>query len=177
MWKQALAVFILSGSLSPQLLAQTPAPEQIPTIRTTTREVILDVIVRDKHHHAVTDLRPEDFEVLEDGAKQKINAFRDVQGSEQLLTEQASAKNGVGGPSSGAPKSPVTALRELNFVSIVFAQIAPLNLEFAREAVQAFLKSDTLPNTYVTVYRLDRDLRIIQPYTTDQALLAKAVNA
>ena len=177
MWKPALAVFILSAAVSPPLLAQTPAPEQTPTIRTTTREVILDVIVRDKHHHAVADLRPDEIDVFEDGARQKINAFRDVQGTEQLLTEQAFAKSGSGSPSSVTPKTRATALRELNFVSIVFAQIAPLNLEFAREAVQAFLKSDTLPNTYVTVYRLDRSLRVVQPYTTDQRLLAEAVNA
>jgi VWFA-related protein len=43
--------------------------------------------------------------------------------------------------------------------------------------VQAFLKSDTLPNSYVTIYRLDRGLRVVQPYTADQKLLAKAVNA
>ncbi len=176
MWRRALAVFILSGAVSP-LLAQTPTPEQTPTIRTTTREVILDVIVRDKHHHAVADLRPDEIEILEDGVKQKINAFRDVQGAEQLLTEQASAKSRSGTPSSVTPKPGATALRELNFVSIVFAQIAPLNLEFAREAVQEFLKSNTLPNTYVTVYRLDRSLRVLQPYTADQSLLAKAVNA
>ncbi len=176
MWKPALAVFILSAAFSPQLLAQAPASEQTPTIRTTTREVILDVIVRDKHHHAVADLRPDEIEVFEDGARQKINAFRDVQGSEQLLTEQALTKSESRKASSLTPKTGATALRELNFVSIVFAQIAPLNLEFAREAMQAFLKSDTLPNTYVTVYRLDRSLRVVQPYTADQTLLAKAVD-
>ena len=176
MWKPALAVFILSAAFSPQLLAQAPASEQTPTIRTTTREVILDVIVRDKHHHAVADLRPDEIEVFEDGTRQKINAFRDVQGSEQLLTEQALAKNAPAKPSTVTPKAGATALRELNFVSIVFAQIAPLNLEFAREAVQAFLKSDTLPNTYVTVYRLDRNLQVVQPYTADRTLLAKAVD-
>ena len=40
-------------------------------------------------------------------------------------------------------------MRQVNFVSVVLAQIAPLNLEFARRAVREFLKSDNLPNTYV----------------------------
>lgn len=176
MWKRALAVLILAGLVGPALPGQAPAKDQVPTIRTMTREVILDVIVRDKHHHAIADLRPDEIEVLEDGVKQKINAFRDVQGAEQLQTEQALAKSTPSTPSSGAPLAPATSVRELNFVSVVFAQIAPLNLEFAREAVQEFLKSDTLPNTYVTIYRLDRAVRVVQPYTADKMLLAKAVD-
>lgn len=203
MGKRALAIFLLNGLFCAVFVAQTPANQPTPatqqtpanpqpatnqqpldqltpTIRTTTREVILDVIVRDKHHHALADLRPEEIEVYEDGVKQKINAFHNVQGAEQLRTEEALAKSGFSAPAS-LPNTPAsaasTALRELNFVSIVFAQIAPLNLEFAREAVQEFLKSDTLPNTYVTIYKLDRGLEVIQPYTADHALLTKAVDA
>lgn len=196
MGKRALAIFLLNGLLCAISFAQTPsspttpasqpasadqsAPvyDHTPTIRTTTREVILDVIVRDRHHHALGDLRPEEIEVYEDGVKQKINAFHNVQGAEQLRMEEAQAKTGSTAPTSSTPAStPSTALREINFVSVVFAQIAPLNLEFAREAVQEFLKSDTLPNTYVTIYKLDRGLEVMQPYTADHALLTKAVDA
>lgn len=179
MWKCALVLIlnVLSTTLlSGQNPAQAPVAEQRPTIRTTTREVILDVIVRDKHHHAVADLRPEEIEVYEDGVKQKINAFRNVQGTEQLQTEQALAKRSSA-PAPQNPKGPGNALRELNFVSIVFAPIAPLNLQFAREAVLEFLKSGHLPNTYITVYRLDRSLQLIQPYTADNTLLVNAVDA
>jgi VWFA-related protein len=166
-------MIILSGLAR----GQEPANQETPTIRTTTREVILDVIVRDKHHRAIADLRPDEIEVFEDGVKQKINAFRNVQGAEQLQTEQKLAKSNAPVPSPGAPEKPTTALRELNFVSVVFAQIAPLNLEFAHRAVLEFLKSGSLPNTYVTVYRLDRVLRVVQPYTADKTSLMNAVNA
>lgn len=180
MWKRALAVLILKGLIFPAL-AQAPSDEPRPTIRTTTREVILDVIVRDKHHHAIADLRPDEIEVYEDGVKQKVNAFRNVLGVEQLKMEKAQAKSDSPAPSSGAPEKPPekpsTALRELNFVSVVFAQIEPLNLEFARQAVLEFLRSGSLPNTYVTVYRLDRSLQLIQPYTADKTALTSAVNA
>jgi VWFA-related protein len=177
MWRRALSVFILSALASPVLVGQAPPKDETPTIHATTREVILDVIVRDKHHHAIADLRPEEIEVLEDGIKQKINAFRNVEGAEQLQTEQGQAKSTAAEHSTEAAKTPSTKLRELNFVSVVFAQIAPLNLEFAREAVTKFLNSGRLPNTYVTVYRLDRSLQVIQPYTANSDLLMKAVNA
>lgn len=177
MWKRALAVLSFYPLLSSLFIGQTATKEPVPTIRATSREVILDVIVRDKHHHSIADLRPEEIEVFEDGVKQKITAFRNVQGAEQLQTEQALAKGNSAPVISASPKAASTTLPELNFVSVVFAQIAPLNLEFAREAVLEFLKSGSLPNTYVTIYRLDRSLQVIQPYTNNHVALAKAVDA
>jgi len=163
--------------------AQNADRDQVPTIRTTTREVVLDVIVRDNHHHAVADIRPGEIEVFEDGVKQKINAFRNVQGTEQLQLERKLA-NGIAvenpaekASSSQPTRAPANTLHELNFVSVVFAQIAPLDLEFAREAVLDFLESNNLPNTYVTIYRLDRGLSVVQPYTADRKLLTQAVDS
>ena len=148
-----------------------------PVIRTTTREVILDVVVRDKHHHPVTDLKPEEIEVYEDGVRQAVRAFRNVHGAEQLQTERNVVAEQQAPPTNAGdqPKA-LNSLRQLNFVSVVFAEIAPLNLEFARRAMQEFLKSDTLPNTYVTIYKLNRSLAVVQPYTSDKDLLAKAVD-
>ncbi|HWF91750.1 MAG TPA: VWA domain-containing protein [Terriglobales bacterium] len=176
MWKYALTVLIFFCLASLNLSGQTsPASnDETPTIRTTTREVVLDVVVRDKHHHAVSDIRPDEIQVFEDGVRQKIRDFRNVQGVEQLQTEQNLEKSNL---AVNAPGKPAAALRELNFVSIVLAQIAPLNREFAREALQEFLKSDTLPNTYVTIYRLDPAPHVVQPYTADKATLMRSANA
>ena len=55
--------------LLPSIVAQTaPAPsDQVATIRTRSEEVLLDVVVRDKHRKLVTNLRPNEIEVYEDG--------------------------------------------------------------------------------------------------------------
>ena len=167
----------------PAMLAQRTAPAAVESnrsvIHTTTREVLLDLVVRDKHHHAVTDLRPEEVEVYEDGVRQSVRVFRNVQGREQLQTERniAGSLGSAVMTKNGEDAHPLNSMRQVNFVSVVFAQIAPLNLEFARRAVLEFLKSDDLPNTYVTLYTLDRSLAVVQPYTDDKDLLAKAVGA
>jgi len=160
------------------LAAQTPDANQRPVIHATSREVLLDLVARDKRHHAVTDLRPEEVEVYEDGVRQKILVFRNVQGSEQLQTERSAAKSGSAGVAVHQDLArSLNSLGEINFVSIVFAQIAPLNLEFARQAVLEFLKNDNFPNTYVTVYKLSHTLQIVQVYTSDKDSLVKAVNS
>ena len=161
------------------LLSQTSSGQAPtgPVIHTTTREVVLDLVVRDKHRHPVTDLRPDEVEVYEDGVRQNVRVFQEVGGKEQLASEQNAAIKKSQAPSSVEEHpAALNSMRQVNFVSVVFADIAPLNLEFARRAVQEFLKSDTLPNTYVTIYRLDQRLGVIQSYTSDKDLLAKAVD-
>jgi VWFA-related protein len=165
----------------PALLCQTNSPPVVdpnrPVIHTTTREVLLDMVVRDKHHRAVTDLRPEEVEIYEDGVRQKIRVFHNVQGTEQLKTERSVVETSAAPVASHEDPHPLNSLRQVNFVTVVFAQIAPLNLEFARSAVLEFLKSDNLPNTYVTIYRLDHNLQVMLPYTSDKDSLSKAVDA
>ena len=167
------------------LFSQEPstANDQRPVIRSTTREVLLDLVVRDKHHHALTDLRPEEVEIYEDGIRQHVRAFVGVQGAEELQTEKSQASEasptaeGKPAAAGGVNAPHVNALRQLNFVAVVFAQIAPLDLDFARQAVSEFLRSDNLPNTYVTIYRLNQTLTTVQTYTEDKDVLTKAVAA
>ena len=164
----------LSGQTNPAAAGDAAGEkEKAPVIRTTSREVLLDLVVRDKHNHPIANLRPEEIEVYEDGVRQQIKAFRDVEGKEQLQAEQRVAASEASGQ---APAQPQKTLRQVNFVSIVFARIAPLNLEFAHQAVLEFLKSDNLPNTFVTIYSLSRNLELKQPYTNDKDALLKAAD-
>jgi VWFA-related protein len=179
-----LAVALNAFLTLPALLAQTsPAPTaeaNRPVIHTTTREVLLDLVVRDKHHHPVTDLRPEEVEVYEDGVRQNVRVFRSIQGAEQLEAErniEKTQKTPALDKRKGDNPRPLNSMRQVNFVSVVFAEIAPLDLEFARRAVLEFLKNDDLPNTYVTIYRLNRRIELMQSYSSDKDLLAKAVDS
>ena len=169
-------LFVCLCSTGQSQVASQSAPastDQVPIIRATAGEVLLDMVVRDKHHKLVNDLQPGDVQVFEDGVRQDIKGFRLVSGGEQLQSERGdvtAAKSGD--PTAPAPKK----LRELNFVSIVFAPTAPLNREFAREAVMEFLKSDSLPNTFITIYSMANRLTLVQPYTTNKSLLTAAVD-
>jgi VWFA-related protein len=158
--------------------SRSPESER-PVIHTTSREVLLDLVVRDKHQHLVKDLRQDEVQVYEDGVLQKIHVFHDVQGAEQLRAERSlerSQTSPTANNSVADKAQSLNSLRQVNFVSVVFAQVAPLDLEFARESVLEFLKNDTLPNTYVTVYKLRHRLQIVQAYTGDKDSLVKAVN-
>jgi VWFA-related protein len=176
------AGFLASGVFVVLLLSQAGAAQapaipagQTPTIRTTAGEVLLDLVVRDKHHRFVSDLHPNEIAIYEDGVRQDVKTFHLVSGANQLQAERGELEVNSKENGTGQPAPTPNRLRQLNFVSIVFGPTAPLNREFAREAVIDFLKSDSLPNTYVTVYGLGSRLSLIQPYTEDKEVLSAAV--
>src|SRR5260221_5599985 len=54
---------------------QTKSSDGDDIIKVTSNLVNLDVIVKDKKGKAITDLKPEDFTVFENGVPQKIEFF------------------------------------------------------------------------------------------------------
>ncbi len=167
-----VSVRLVSSIALAQADSASSQVDRTQTIHSTSREVLLDLIVRDKHHHLVSDLRPEEIEVYEDTVPQKVLDFHGVEGAAQLQSERTVAARST----QISPATGVTALPQTNFVAIAFGDIGPLNLEFARQAVLSFLKSDNLPNTYVSLYRVGRTLGIARLYTDDKQLLTKSVD-
>src|SRR5580692_7856131 len=80
-WSTALWVTVAAG-LSAQAPApprQAPPPGQ-PTFRVQIEAVTQDVVVKDDKGVFVPDMKQDDFEILEDGVKQKITTMTLVAG-------------------------------------------------------------------------------------------------
>src|SRR5690242_16039825 len=81
-WLTIALILLLVFSSFGQTLKQSAPSQGAPSkegedsvVRITTNLVQVDVLVTDKAGKQVTDLKPEDFEVLEDGHPQKITHF------------------------------------------------------------------------------------------------------
>ncbi len=72
---------LLGGSLVPQQ-PEAPLEPAGAVIRSNVREVLLDVVVRQKNHELARKLKASDFTVTEDGVPQKIKTFRLVTGKD-----------------------------------------------------------------------------------------------
>jgi len=163
------ACSVLIGAAAAQ--APTPLPAG-PTIRTTASEVLLDLVVRDKHGKAVKNLKPGDLEIYEDGVRQDIKSFRFV-GSRELQAQKAGA-TAVTTPAVTGVSHP---LRAVNVICIVFHNIDPTLRPNAIEAVQEFLKNELQPETYIGMFTLDDELSAIYPFTKNRAELAQTVSS
>src|ERR1700691_601395 len=71
------SVLVLNLTAGPAILSAQQTSDEVPsiTIRTSTRLVVVDVVVTDKKGQPVTGLKPEDFTIEENGKKQKIATF------------------------------------------------------------------------------------------------------
>ncbi len=155
-----LAVF---GCLT--VLVPAGAQEPGPVFRTTAREVVLDLVVRDRKARQVKDLQSSEVQIFEDGVPQQVLGFRFVAG------RSAGAGNSQPRPSN--------ALRAVNLICLVFENILgdPDLLTNALEASRQFLAVPLQPGSYVGVFRLDAGLVTLHPFTDDREELLQAARA
>ncbi len=162
----SLLLFAFTAHLRPQSQSQAPGL----VIRRTVQEVMVDLVVRDKHERIVRDLKAGEVEIYEDGVKQTPRSFRLVAGSESR-NDVAFTPRAAGTP---APK--INAQREINLVILLFRMVSGVSeRQVAREAAEDFLRNEIRSNTYVGVFSLDYRLNALQQFTNDPDLLRKAV--
>ena len=166
---RALSLFCAALACLP-LAAQEP---NLPVIRSTTQEVLLDAVVRDKKERLIRNLKAEDIRVLEDGIPQKVQTFRftDID-SDEPAPPSAPPAAGVPAPPHGPALNP---LHNLNIVTVVFERMGPRSRLFAQQAAADFLANEFRSNTYGGIFSLDFRLNVLQPYTNDRDLLRKAI--
>jgi VWFA-related protein len=144
------------------LSAQAPQSSPPTTIKSSAEEVLLDVVVRDKKGHLLSDLKPEDFRVFDNGAEKKIVSFRLVQGANAVAT--------------GGTRTQLDPLQQVRLVTLIFQCWSNDARRLARDAALDLLKSELPQNVYFSVMTIDHKLEVVQPYTNDVALLRKAID-
>jgi VWFA-related protein len=125
-------------------------------------EVLLDVVVRDKHGKSITDLSQSDFEILDNGTAKKIASFRLVSGKQAI--------------SGGGARADLDPLRQIRLITLIF-QVSDLqSRKLSRDAAIDLLKTELPQNVYMAVLTIDHNLEALQSFTNDRALLRKAID-
>jgi VWFA-related protein len=154
--------------------AQQPTYETSPVLKVKSRLVVVDVVARDGKGVPVTDLKQEDFTVLEDGKEQKVRIFSFQHPDDSVAT--------------APPQSPANGMnvidnlphfqpgRALNVLLLDALNTSRLNQVSMRQAMIKFL--ETLPaNEPIAVYLLSDRIRLLQDFTTDPAVLKDVVRS
>ena len=173
--------FILIPALAVSALlchAQQDRPAEAPqaTVKSTSQEVLLDVVVRDKKGRLVKDLTAKDFDLLDDGQRQTIRSFRLVKRFEADTTTSGAVAPTVVGATGGKPGTALDPLRQIRIISLVFGGLGTDARKNARAAVEDLLKTETGSNLFFGVFAIDQRLTILQPYTMNKDLVWKAVD-
>lgn len=165
-------VYGQTGAASPKAAQAADHNQEVPSVKVTTRLVIVDVVAHDKKGQAVTDLEASDLRILEDGKEQPIRSFVFQRGG-QLPGEpvQEAAALPANMVSNARKYPPNTAL---NVVLLDSLNSNLLNQSYVRTEMVKFLEK--LPaGQPVAIFTLGRKLHLVQDFTTDLTALKRVI--
>ncbi|HEX8734546.1 MAG TPA: VWA domain-containing protein [Pyrinomonadaceae bacterium] len=165
--------------------AQTPSPTAAPTpkpvaddedvVKISTALIQLDVTVTDKAGKIVTNLKPEDFEIFENGEKQDITNFSFISGAARVKP----ATNPVPAVKN-APPVPTTELKPERIRRTIALVVDDLTLSFqstayVRQSLKKFVDEQMQEGDLVAIIRTGAGVGALQQFTSDKRQLYAAI--
>ena len=160
-----------------------PVPQATPqkvedadVVKITTNLVQVDAVVTDKDGKIVTDLKPEEVEIPEDGRKQKITHF--LYNSTEPPAPPNSARSRP--VDKNAPPVPPSKLRPEDVRRTIAVVIDDLGLSwestsYVRRALKKFVDEQIQPGDLVAIIRTSGGMGALQQFTADKRQLYAAV--
>ena len=172
----ASLVFIFLFALA--LYAQTPTPkpaEDDDVVKISTTLIQIDVTVTDKNGKIIMDLKPEDFEIYENGEKQPITNFSFISNVKPQATPTPKLKN-----DPAVPLPPPTQVRSEQVRRTIALVVDDLSLSFqsmhyARNALKKFVNEQMQDGDLVAIIRTGAGIGALQQFTNDKRQLYAAI--
>ena len=177
--RKFLAVFLELVLLGSYLPSQTDY-----TFHAETELVLVNVTVRDKTGTFVRDMKPEDFQVKEDGKAQQIVSF-DIENTDAVpALDVAQAKpfdsSPSPGPDSVGPRPAVASQFKDHRLIVLFFDLSgmePDEIDHSVTAAENYVDKQMAPADLVSVVSLGSSLQVNQDFTSDPALLKKVLQS
>ena len=154
-------------------------PSDRQSFASTTTAILVDVVVRDRKGRLVTDLSAADFDVAEDGVDQKVDTFTRVSHGAGIgvgVAWKASGKTvSVSPTTTQTPPEAPGNLADDATTALVFDHLSSESLRLAQRATLDYVPMTGESSVRVGVFATDPGIRVVQPFTTDRALVRKAV--
>ena len=164
--------------------SQKPSQSKIPertddldVVKITTNLVQVDAVVTDKEGRRVTDLRPDEVEMLEDGKSQKITNFSYIS-LESKPTEIVNAPPRA--VDKNAPPVPPVKVRPEQVRRTMALVVDDLGISFesayyVRRTLKKFVDEQMEPDDLVAIIRTGAGVGALQQFTTDKRQLYAAI--
>jgi VWFA-related protein len=152
-------------------------------VRITTNLIQMDVSVTDKNGKIVTDLKPEELEILVNDKPQLITNFSFVTIAPPTAAQPAAAAANVkqNANRSAVPPIPFRLRPEQvkRTIALVFDDLTlahPQNASMLRRAVRKFVNEQLQPGDLVAIIRMGKSFGALQQFTSDKRMLNAAVD-
>jgi VWFA-related protein len=175
-WCQVLLAMATPAVAQDRQVPLAPAPPG--TLRITVTLVQVDAVVTDSKGRHVSDLRPEDFEVLQDGEPQPVTHFSFVPEPPPPPPPPPKTKSPLDRlPAGPPPPASPTDIRRA--VAIVVDDLA-LSWESTvrvREALRRYVEHQMQPGDLAAIIRTGGGIAFLEQFTTDRRILLEAAES
>ena len=182
-------------SLAVQALSsQQPSGQPPPVFRSSVNLVLVDVVVRDRSGAVVRELKAEDFELLEDGARQQILTFA----YEEITASAASIASAttLTVPATHAPPTPAAEAARFSAVepipshpltseevaghrllTLVFdtSSMEPDDVQKAVDGALKWVDEQMSPADLVAVTAINTNLQVLTDFTSSKDRVRSAL--
>lgn len=176
--------FALLFSINTFSQTPTPTPSRADdnegVVKISTNLIQIDATVTDKSGNIVKNLKPEDFEIYENGEKRTITDFSFVEvqnrkASNQTITAGKSEKSAVPFPSGAVELRPENVRRTVALI------VDDLGLSFSnvlsvKTALRKFVDEQMQPDDLVAIIRTGGGAGLEQQFTSDKRILYRAID-
>ncbi len=167
-------IFIVVLALSAISQTPTPTPPDDDVVKISTTLIQLDVTVTDSKGKVVTGLKPEDFEVYENGEKQKITNLSFVS---SVREKNEPIKNPNDKTAVPIPPTELKADQIRRTFALVVDDLS-LSFESAyqvRRALKKFVDEQMQDGDLVAIIRTGAGIGALQQFTSDKRQLYAAI--
>jgi VWFA-related protein len=199
MKRKLLLTFALIVGLTIKALPQQPTPSPTPStttpaatqqpaqppqkleadevVRITTNLVQVDAVITDKNGKVVTDLKPDEVQIFEDGHQQKITHFS-YNVTETVAAERPTKPAPV---DKNAPPVPPVRLKPEDIRRTIAIVVDDLGLSFestyyVRRALKKFVDEQMQTGDLVAIIRTGGGMGALQQFTADKRQLYAAID-
>jgi VWFA-related protein len=149
--------------------------QQDQPVRLKAELVELDAVVTDKNGRAVTDLKRENFVLLEEGKPQQISFFSLVRATSTALADQKVAR----GTEKELSQPGALNIEPGRFIFLILDPyfISRDSHPRLREGLIKFINQDLTPQDHLAIISTSGNLAVFQQATTNKRMLTLAINA
>ncbi len=154
---------------------ETKAPliDQAPLFKTTTHEVVVDVVATKRDGDPVLGLGKQDFEIRENGKPQEISFFEEHSRNSAVSSTPPEMPLMPDGALTNVP--PATPGDAVNVLLIDTLNTDMQDQEYVRRQVMQFF-AKLQPGTRMAIFVLGSKLTCLQGFTSDSSALLAALN-
>lgn len=176
---QTKFIYCQTAQPSPTVLNTEKSESNEEVVKISSSLIQLDVVVRDKNGNVVRDLKPEDFEILENGNRRQISGISFIN---KNLGAESFSGNGFALSSSNSAQiiNKTPALAEAGGILAIVVDDARMSLasiNFAKKSLTEFVQRNMQPGDLIGIIKTSGNAGIIPKFTNNKEQLLKEIGA